>query len=532
MKTYIYTVSGIKTSQDEDEIIKALSQIEEISEPYASSISSSLTVSIDEDSRDVIEKKLAELLSSLGYELILPANVKNYVYDKNANNTKTTKQIKLSSAIAICAVVAVFCILFTYVFASGTFSSPSLNNNGKTDAYIDQLELLDEIFNTYYYYDLDEKEMGEGLLKAYVYATGDRYAEYYTAAEYAELQKENTGEMVGVGISIVNSTVEINGVTYSALHVTSVYENSPAMKSGVKVGDCIVSVIIDGKEQSITELGYTMALEKLKGEAGSTAEFVVCRPLSDNDGEYDLITFEIKREKIVTQSVSYSVCETDKNVGIIRIAQFDLTTPVQFKNAVETLRAGGIKYFVFDLRNNPGGDLESIAAVLSYFLNEGDLIISTEYKDSRNDQTRLCKPIDHVKTGYSSAYASCDVKSNEIGMYKNLDFAVLTNKNTASAAELFTATVKDYSLGVTVGETTYGKGCMQNIIPLSRYGLDGALRVTTALYFSKSHTDYHEKGIEPHFPVKLSEEASKYSLFLLPHDIDNQLQTAINEIKK
>ena len=116
-------------------------------------------------------------------------------------------------------------------------------------------------------------------------------------------------------------------------------------------------------------------------------------------------------------------------------------------------------------------------------------------------------------------------------MYSDLQMVVLTNENTASAAELFTATLRDYELAKIVGGTTYGKGCMQTIIPLEEYGLEGGLRVTTAMYFSASRHIYHEIGIEPDYAVELPEEAYEYNFFVLPESLDTQLQTAIAVVK-
>jgi carboxyl-terminal processing protease len=178
------------------------------------------------------------------------------------------------------------------------------------------------------------------------------------------------------------------------------------------------------------------------------------------------------------------------------------------------------------MRNNPGGALNAIQAVLSYFLDKGDLIVSTEYSDGTKNEYF----VKEVK--YSAAYAGYNVSKSDIGKYKDLNMIVLTNENTASAAELFTATMRDYELAKIVGTKTYGKGCMQNIIPLSRYGLEGALRVTSAMYFSKSHTVYHDIGIVPDYEVELSEEAAEYNFFLLPENLDDQLQKAIEIVKQ
>lgn len=293
------------------------------------------------------------------------------------------------------------------------------------------------------------------------------------------------------------------------------------MKNGVKKGDLIYSIELDGKTNYVYDVGYAKALDLLLGKEGTVAKFSVLRP---TDSGFDNIAFEITREKIESVSVVYDICTTNEKVGIVRISEFDLKTPKQFKNAVDTLKSKGCEYFVFDLRGNPGGDLLSISATLSFFLSEGDVIISTE--DSQGNTTT-----DTVrKVTYTGTKADCSVTKEDIGRYKNLKFAVLTNGNTASAAELFTATVKDYNLGVVVGTKTYGKGCMQQILPLSSYGIPGAIRVTTKMYFSMSKTVYHGIGIEPHEYIELSDEADKYSSYERPHDVDNQLQKAISLI--
>ena len=162
--------------------------------------------------------------------------------------------------------------------------------------------------------------------------------------------------------------------------------------------------------------------------------------------------------------------------------------------------------------------------MLSYFLNKGDVIVSTEYADSSLNDVDVVRAVN-----YGSSYAGYNVSKSDIGKYKDLigKCVVLTNKSTASAAELFTATFRDYEIAPIVGQTTYGKGCMQNIIDLSHFGMKGALRVTTAMYFSKSHTVYHGTGIAPDYEVALSEEALEYNFFLIPEEKDDQLQKAI-----
>ncbi len=396
---------------------------------------------------------------------------------------------------------------------------------GESGGTFEQLETLDSLFSRLYYdYEkIDKEALGVALLKAYVDATGDLYAEYYTEEEYKAMTAENSGDSVGVGISVINTKVEVNGASYAVMQVIAVYEDTPAAKAGVCVGDYIAYVGSGDSRVLVQTDGYTQSLTKLRGEAGTTAYFTVWRQNAQNG--YDEVPFEIVREHFTTQSVSGRVLEADASIGVVRIMQFDLTTPAQFTEAVDKLLAEECQYFVFDVRNNPGGDLASIEAVLSYFLQENDLIVSTEYKDGSGFAN-------YVKAvTYDGDYAGCSVKKSDIGKYADLPCVVLTNGNTASAAELFTQTMRDYEIAKIVGTTTYGKGCMQSIYTLERYGIPGAMKLTTAMYFSKSHHVYHDIGIEPDVEVELSEEAQKYNVYVLPDELDNQLQAALAILK-
>ena len=391
--------------------------------------------------------------------------------------------------------------------------------------YVADLVKLDEVFRAYSYAGYDEDAFGELLLKYYIAATGDDFAEYMNAEEYKEYTADSAGEFVGIGISIIDTTLEINGRKYKTMQVISVFENSPALAGGVRVGDHVVYAGGGDDRELVDALGYDKALNKMRGEAGTIAEFTVYRPSDDEISGFEIIEFAIERKKLTTESVRYRISESDSKIGIVNITGFDQTTATQFKKAVNALKDSGCEYFVFDVRNNPGGALASIEVVLSYFLQANDLIIGIEYGDGTT-------VADYVRPlNYGPMYEGYNVSKDEIGMYSDLKCVVLTNGNTASAAELFTATLRDYGLAKVVGETTFGKGCMQTILPLKEYGLEGALRVTTAMYFSASRKIYHEIGIEPDHTVELSEEALEYNFFVLPENLDAQLQKAIEVVK-
>ena len=532
MKKYVYTVIGLESDESAEKVLSIINSKVIGVRVTANTKDGTITLIIDEQltTKFNAEAAIAHALKCEGFELVTPPNTQKYSY--RGDNPTEEKTVTLRLAITLIAITAVISILFTYVFAAGVLYKNTNNivvNGGEYNQPIDisdpikQLETLNEILAQiqYDYKDLHQEEVAEYLLRAYIEATGDRYAQYMNEAEFEQFISSNAGETVGVGIMVTQGTATIDGVSREIISIQSVVENSPAMQSGVKKGDLIYSIELDGKTNYVYDVGYTKALDLLLGKEGTVAKFSVLRP---NDSGFENVTFEITRKRIESVSVVYDVCTTNEKVGIVRISEFDLKTPKQFKNAVDTLKSKGCEYFVFDLRGNPGGDLLSISATLSFFLSEGDVIISTE--DSQGNTTT-----DTVrKVTYTGSRADCSVTKEDIGRYKGLKFAVLTNGNTASAAELFTATVKDYNLGVVVGTKTYGKGCMQQILPLSDYGIPGAIRVTTKMYFSMSKTVYHGTGIEPHEYIELSDEADQYSIYERPHGVDNQLQKAISLI--
>ena len=387
-----------------------------------------------------------------------------------------------------------------------------------------------QLIDYYALSETDEDAMMAAALKAYVSATGDRYAYYYTAEEYAELQKSNAGESEGIGINIINTEATIDGKKYLVIKVINVMDGSPAEVFGLKVGDLIYGVGEGEKLQTVTELGFDRALAALKGEAGTEAVFTVLRP--DGDG-YEVVPCRIKREKVTSESVYYRIHATEPDVGIIKILQFDLTTPQNFTKAMDALIAEGCTKFVFDVRYNPGGDLASIQAVLSYFLNEGDVVIRTEYKNG----TERINKVGVVAYEEGDAYAACNVSAEDIGKYRRdeYEFTVLCNGSTASAAELFTATFRDYGLGKIVGAMTFGKGSMQSVMSLWRYGCEGALKLTVAKYFSGANGGYNDGydgiGIEPDIVCELSEEAASKNIYDLSDEEDDQLKKAVEALK-
>ena len=427
-----------------------------------------------------------------------------------------SKKISLSVFIFVLLAAILVSFMSAFFVAYGMYrkelAQAYLENNPsgeQKESKFAELEVLDSIFKTYSYFDLDEKALIEAVLSAYARATGDKYAEYYNEEQLELIMAESAGEMQGIGINIEENT------EHSAIEVLNVMPNSPALEAGVMPGDLIIYVGIGEERESIAELGYYPAVNKLRGLADTYAEFTVLR------GEQE-IEFRIKRGYVTTQSVISRKSDLDPSVGVVKILNFDLTTPTQFSNAVDELLSKGIEKFVFDLRYNPGGDLLSVESVLSYFLNEGDVMISTIDKAGKKESNVV------KVASYTGKYEGCSISAEDIGKYRGLECVVIVNNSTASAGELFTANFRDYELAPIIGVTTFGKGSMQTLFPLDYFGYPGGVKLTTKMYFAPSGESYEEVGITPNVIVELSEEAKKTSIYKLADAKDAQMQAAVS----
>ena len=389
----------------------------------------------------------------------------------------------------------------------------------------DNIALLKAFFDYYYYYDADEEAQFDAVLKAYTEASGDTYAVYYNQEEFDALWEEAEGKSEGIGVNVINTTLTVEGYEYKVFKIINVVNGGPAEEAGLRIGDYIFFVCVEeGEYVTVDSLGYDPALVKLKGAAGTEARFTVLR--DNSGGSYEEIDFTVTRRAVTTTSVMSHVCATDPSVGIVKITGFDMTTPTQFTQAVDEFVANGITKIVFDLRYNPGGDLASIVAVLSRFVDRGDTIISA------SDNTGYTEYITaEVINEYEGAYASCNVSKKDIGKYKDLSVAVICNEYTASAGELFVANFRDHGIGKIIGTTTYGKGSMQSIVDLGEYGFEGGLRFTTRLYFPPNGESYDGIGIVPDIVVELDEALYDKNVYEITDAEDNQLQAAIETLK-
>ncbi len=461
--------------------------------------------------------ELTELGEPVAEEVEPPAPEEEY--RKQPRKISLTACVCITIALVLVAVLTTFAICFRVYRGKlaeiGTTEQPDPELAEDLGRYY-PFALMDYLIDQHSIQTGDPQERIDEALKAYVYATGDRYAMYYTEEELELLNASAQGASEGIGINIIQDVTVVNGVEYKVLRVVNVMEGAPALSADLRIGDMIYAVGVGESAETISALGYDVALTKLRGTAGTQAEFTVIRPVGD---DVELVDFQITRAAVTTTSVKgEAVISGEKKIGVVKIFSFDLTTPTQFKATMNRLIGEGCESFVYDVRSNPGGHQIAVEAVLSYFLNEGDVILSTKGKSGEESfKARVVE--------YPSQYASCNVSKEEIGMYRDYPCTVLCDENSASAAELFVANFRDYELGQIVGTKTYGKGILQSTFEL--IGYPGALRLTTALYYPPSGQNYHEEGITPDHVVEPSEELKKLNLYEINAEKDNQLAAAL-----
>ena len=560
MKQVAYQIKGMVTQTMLPAITASCESLNGVRSVRVTGIdeaSARLILTVDEDCLASAEQDLTRIMSAKGLELVLPAlsvmDVPTHSQPQSADPAfapsgesrpasryvsspppKEGRKISLTAALSTVVVSVILAVLLTFSLTTAYMKNDVPNviqpgHGSEEEDQFSELDLIDRLFRSATMMEeLDDEAIIASVLKGYVAATGDLYAEYFTAEEFKEQTSSQNGEMCGIGVSVVSGTLDINGISYQVVTIVNVYSDSPAEAAGVLPGDHIMFVGVGDDKTLVHDIGYTEALNRMKGEEGSECAFTVYRrPAGSAEGvSYEEVEIKAIRQKFTTLSVIGRVHATDKTVGVIKMLSFDNTTLPQFMEAVETLKAAGCQYFVFDLRNNPGGLLTSVEDVLILFLQEGDTVISVKDSSGRETVTKIGVHADGTVNCGSGA-----LKKEDIGKYRDLKFSLIVNEYSASAAELFTANMRDYELAKIVGVKTYGKGSMQTTYSLARYGYDGALKLTTAHYFPPCGEGYDGIGITPHKVVELSEEALKYNINLLPDELDNQLAEAIKTMK-
>lgn len=319
-----------------------------------------------------------------------------------------------------------------------------------------KLVSLSEKINEDFYKKPDKDMLETGIYKGLFAGLGDVYSAYYTKDEMKQLLEASSGKYVGVGM-----TVGVDKET-GRIRVESTFDKSPAKEAGIQKGDFIVKV--DGKSYTYQEMD--IAVKNMRGKAGTSVKISLIRGNRQ-------IEKTVVRRQITIQTIESRVLEN--NLGYISIKSFDEDTADDFRSALKNLEAKNIKGLIVDVRNDGGGLLNIVENIADRLLGKAVIVYTQDNKGNKeylrsSDKEKVSIPI-----------------------------VVLTNGNSASASEILTGAILDNKAGISVGTTTYGKGLVQQVVPLR----DGTgYKLTTAQYFTPNGSYINEKGIKPTIEVK------------------------------
>jgi len=320
---------------------------------------------------------------------------------------------------------------------------------------------IEDLINQRFLKDVDKNDLTEAMYAGVVDGLDDPYSYYFTEEEYRQTMESLSGHYQGIGVILVMEKENSDAV------VGHIYEDSPAEKAGIKIGDVVVSV--DGEEttgKTLADIGTSIRESEEK-----IVDLVLRRA-----GEDELLEISVEKDDIEMSTVAHEMLED--SIGYISIFQFTQATPEQFGEAYEKLQSEGMERLLVDLRDNPGGSLQGVSDTLSVFMPKGLLVYSENRQGER---------IEFNSDG-----------DNPI----EIPMVVLINGNSASASEIFAGAVKDHEIAKLVGTTTFGKGLVQSIFELD----DGsAVKLTTSAYFTPNGIDINGKGIVPDVEVENQE---------------------------
>ena len=358
---------------------------------------------------------------------------------------------------------------------------------GSAELTWEQARLFAEVMHRVkqdYVEPLDDSVLLESAIRGMV-SDLDNHSQYLDAEQYQDIRISTTGSYSGVGLEV---STEGGLVT-----VIAPIDDTPAERAGILSGDTIIA--IDGTPVNPDEPYGTVS--KMRGRAGTPVRITVTR-----DGEESPITFDLRRESIRVASVRYEILEPA--IGYVRVSQFNESTANELSRAIDDLQDqqdGMLDGLILDLRNNPGGVLDSAVEVSDLFLNAG-IIVSA---DGRTEESRFTR------------------RAHRGDVLDGAAMAVLVNEGSASASEIVAGALQDHNRAMVVGTATFGKGLVQTVIPLSK---GRAIKLTTSRFYTPSGASIQERGI---FPDIVVEENRKPSENRFNADADREHDAQLKE---
>jgi carboxyl-terminal processing protease len=343
-----------------------------------------------------------------------------------------------------------------------TSSTPALQEND-VSRFTNAIALINE----FYVKPIDEKKLLENAIRGIV-AGLDPHSEYLDEDAYKTLMVETSGEFGGIGIEVTSE--------YDVLKVISPIDDTPAAKAGVLPGDYIVAI----NNKLVSNMALNEAVKEIHGQKGSDITLTILRKNQDKP-----LKLSMKRDIIHIDTVKSKML--DNGYGYVRVSQFQEPTPALMVKAIEGLQAsnnGNLKGLVLDLRNNPGGLLQSAVKIVNVFLDSKTL-------------HQFDKKIVYTKGHLPELQYQAKADSSDI--LKGMPLIILVNEGSASASEIVAGALQDYRRGIIVGIRSFGKGSVQTVIPLDKLH---ALKLTTSLYYTPAGRQIQNEGIKPDVMVE------------------------------
>ncbi|SEN47809.1 carboxyl-terminal processing protease [Megamonas sp. Calf98-2] len=326
---------------------------------------------------------------------------------------------------------------------------------------------------TKYVNDTDDVKLIDGAIDGMVKSLNDPHSNYLSPKMYKTLMEQTEGSFAGIGVVMGMDNEQ-------KIHIVDIMENSPGQKAGLQEGDEILAV--DGVP--VTQMAFDEVAAHVRGQAGTDVVLTIMRDNTNQD-------ITITRDNIKLKTVGHKML--DNNIGYIQIVSFSEDTANEFNEAYNDLKNQGMKALVLDLRNNPGGLLTTCVEIAKKLVPKGEIVSIVD------------------KQGNKETYSS----SLEAPEYP---LAVLINKNSASASEILSGAIQDTKAGTIIGNTSYGKGSVQTILPMFE---DDAVKLTIAKYYTPSGRSIDGTGITPDIEINLDENATS----------DTQLDKALEILK-
>ena len=384
---------------------------------------------------------------------------------------QTPSATKSSNHTRIWQLAATAVVFFAIGFVLNAYGprlqiGPNSVANSKNGINLDKFWQVNDILHKKFDGEINSEKQSQGAIEGMVASLGDPYTTYLTAIDNKELSDQLTGKLSGVGIEI--------GTKNDRLTVIAPIDGTPASKAGIRAGDVIVA--IDGQDTS--GLSTDEAVKKIRGDKGTEVTLTIVR---DGAAPQDI---KIIRDDISVPSVTTEI--KPGNIGYIKIRTFGAETANDVSKAAQEFANAGVKAVVIDVRDNPGGYLDASVKISSQFMSSGVVV----EERSRTEKNRV-------------------INAQGGGSLTKVPVVILVNEGSASASEILAGALQDNGRAVLVGEKTYGKGSVQEIICLSNLSVGAecktdSLKVTVAHWYTPKGINISKEGIKPDVEVKLT----------------------------